>query len=444
MTPDILQLYHESIALYLQSQKTSQSATTHQELLTGLCSSRGMLNFSGQQGSVGQTEEQVRTTLSPQELTLALQGIPVERLKERLLRFVQLSAEQGGDVSLIEPDAEREAAVEEGKDLLWERHDIECRLEGVRWWVAQREDLCAALTPVLAERRQQMAALDMLWKEDLAHFLPLNPHRRSHRDAMPRAQDFWWWALLADCDVAAVYRVAEGKELPSTHLQECGQCQTLLAELQQAHRALSQVKGSPRSHPEPADLIRLYYGETSGHEEAGLEWHLRVCERCRWECDAIRRSEEEEESTAARVSEGKAQGTAKPRTLVYALPLRADQPLAVAASAGQAGVTGLPGQMIYQDEELEVWVNEDGERVVLWVYGTDLRDLSALEVSEQNAVGLRTVQADQRQATEAVFTLGWIRELRGKRLRLSWQYKHRLLELCLNFDLAPEEDETRK
>jgi hypothetical protein len=442
MTPDIVRLYHESVALYLQFHKTPQSTTTHREVLASLCSSRGMLNFSGQQGPAGGAEEQVRMLLSPQELILVLQGVQVERLKERLLRFVQLSGEQGGDVSLIEPDEEREAAVEEGKDLLWERHDIECRLEGVRWWVAQREDLRDTLTSALSERRQQVAALDTLWKEHIVHFLPFNPYRQSCRDAMPQIQDFWWWALLAECDLAAVYRVADGQELPSAHLHECGQCQTLLTELRQARRALSQVKESPGSHPEPADLVRLCYGETSGQEKAGLEWHLRLCERCRWEFEAVRRSEEE--SATVIVSGVGAQGTAKPRALVYAFPLRAERPLAVAASAEHRGVTGLPGRMVYQDEDLEVWGDEEEGRVVVRVYGTDLQDLAALEISGQGATWPRTVQADQRQATEAVFTLGWVRELRGKRLRLSWQYKRRVVELYLDFGVALEEDETSK
>jgi hypothetical protein len=147
-------------------------------------------------------------------LQLVLQSLAIENLQARVLRFVTVSEENGGDVSLIEPVEEQEAALAEGKALLWERHEIECQLEGVWWWLAQRADLHRVLTPAVADCQQNDMALDVLWKERIEHFLPLNAYRRSYRDTHPRDRDFWWWTLLADCDIAAVYRAAEGAPQP--------------------------------------------------------------------------------------------------------------------------------------------------------------------------------------------------------------------------------------
>jgi hypothetical protein len=128
MTPDTLQSYRQTLDLYLQHRGKALSHTTRRELLAALCSDRGALNFSGRHDLIGPEEKEVCTLLSPLDLQLVVQSLAVENLQARVLSFVVLSEENGGDISLLEPLEEQEAVLAEGKALLWERHEIECQL----------------------------------------------------------------------------------------------------------------------------------------------------------------------------------------------------------------------------------------------------------------------------------------------------------------------------
>jgi hypothetical protein len=425
----LLEQYQEYLALYLQYRETDLASQTQRELLAALCSGRGALNFSGMFDPIGETEQTAVSLLTPQELHTVLQGIQVELLTSRLTNFVRLSEENGGDVSLVEPEEDQEALVEAGQNLLWERHDIACQLEGIRWWLQHREDLRAAMEPALTACHHSLAQLDALWQDNIAHFLPLNTYRRFYRDAYPQAQDFWWWHHLADCDRGAVYQVAEGEAEPSLHLQDCSHCQHLLGELRAAKSLLRAARGRPLSHPQPEDLVRLFEGEIGGQEETALEVHLRLCETCRWEFEALQRGDEDE---GVGVPSGEDEGKGYVVFFVFPLPQEA------AVEGGTDKVQGLPGQVMYQDDEIEVWVNAEGDRVIVRVYGSDLQGLGSLNVIEYDTLEARPVVTIARQPTEVVWDLGNTQELRGKSLLLSLRLNEREIELP-RFDLIEGE-----
>lgn len=447
----LIEQYKEDVGLYLEYRGAVLSLEARRGMLAALCSGWGALNFSGMRGLVGEEEERVLSLLSPQELQMVLQGMDVEKIESRLMDFLQLSEENGGDVSLIEPEEEQEAIEEEGKSLLWARHDIECQLEGIGFWLERREDLNAAIGPALAECRQRLSHLDMLWKEGIRHFLPFNAYRRSYRGAYPQSQKFWWWHLLSDCDLAGVYRLAEGEEALSSawqeHLQNCPYCPNLLQELERTKNLLSKAKGMPPSHPRPEDLVRLYDGEIGGPEEEALEWHLKLCKTCRWEFEAIQRGlkEEMEEDLAFLEKLG-----SLPIVQVYSLSPEPEAELVEVSSAGgEDSVQGLPGEKIYRDDEIEVWVNEEGGRVVLRVYGKDLQGPGSLEAINGDSFEPLTVTLVTRCSTGAEFgpgsiqelakfDLGSVRELKGKRVLLSLRYNEREIGLP-RLDLTGEE-----
>lgn len=438
----LIEQYKEDMGLYLEHRGAALSLEARRGMLAALCSDRGALNFSGTQGLVGEEEEQVLSLVSLQELQMVLQGVDVEKIKSRLMDFLRLSEENGGDVSLIEPEEEQEAIEEEGKILLWGRHDIDCQLEGMGFWLERREDLKAAIEPGLMECRQRLSQLDALWKEGIRHFLPFNAYRRSHRDAYPQPQKFWWWHLLSDCDLAGVYRMADltaGSRQQTAgrkkHLQDCPYCPSLLQEIERTKSLLGKAKEMPPSHPRPEDLVRLYYGEMGGPEEEALEWHLKLCETCRWEFEAIQRGLEEDE-LAEELALLEKLGSI-PIVQTYSLPPEAEL-VEVASAGGEDIVQRLPGEKIYQDDEIEAWVNHEGGRVVLHVYGKDLQGLGSLEAVDCDSLEPQTVTLVTRRPTEAEFDLGSIRELKGKKVLLSLRYNEREIRLP-RLDLTEEE-----
>lgn len=119
---------------------------------------------------------------------------------------------------------------------------------------------------------------------------------------------------------------------------------------------------------------------------------------------------------------------------VYVFPLPSGEPFAVAASSETArGVQGLPGEVIYQEAELEVWLNVEGGSVILRVYGEDLQGLGALEAIDDDILDAHPVVTMARGPTEVAYALGSTQELRGKRLRLSLRLHEREIELpCLD------------
>jgi hypothetical protein len=421
----LVEQYQEYLDLYLQYREAVLALNTRRELLAALCSGRGALHFSGMGDPLGEQEQGVAFMLSEQELRLVLQGIEIDKCTSRLRGFLHLSEQHGGDVSLIEPEEERQAVVEEGKLLLWERHDIECQLAGIRWWLNQREELRVAIEPVLTECYYRLSQLDALWKDNIQHFLPLNAYRRAYRQAYPQAQELWWWHLTADCDIATVYRVAEGHIEPSSHLHDCPSCQSLLGQLKETASLLGGAQSIAVSHPQPEELVRLYYGEIAGQEEQALEWHVQLCETCRWEFEAIQRGEEDEDGEIEDVDDVAA---AMAQVVVYTFPLPSDEALRVAAGR-TTGVRGLPGELIYKDGEFEVWVDEQHGRIVLRVYDRELQGLGALTVREHDSLATQAITATVRGSTVAEFDLGAVAELRGKRLRLSFQHDERDIEL---------------
>jgi len=416
----LLTQYQASLTRYLQAREVARGSHTQQGLRAALCHGRGALNFSGMCDSLGETEQRVMSLLTPQELYTVVQALQVEQLTARVTHFVCLSEEHGGDVSLVEPADAQAALVATGQSLLGERHDMACQLEGIRWWLEYRTDLRAAVEPVLTACRSRLAQLDALWQEHIAHFLPLNSYRRFYCDTYPQAQELWWWHQRADCDLEAVYQVAAGEATPSGHLQVCPHCQQLLRALRDATHLLRTAWGQPPSHPQPADLLRLVHGPIGEHEAATLEGHLRRCAMCRGDMAALQHGDDP---------------TRFPDTTVYVFPLPRE---ALRAAAAAQGVQGLPGQMMYQDEEIEVWINAEGGRVMLRVYGTNLHGLGALNAIEHTSCEACPIVTIAHHPTEVVWELGSTEALRGKRLHLSLCLNDRVIALP-RCDLIAEE-----
>ena len=416
----LLAQYHASLARYLQSREAGRVAPTPRDLEAALCRGRGALNFSGMGDPLGEPEQRAVSLLTPDELYRVVQGIHVEQLTARLRHFVGLSEVHGGDVSLVEPEDEQTALLAAGKTLLRERHDWACQLEGIRWWLPYRADLRAALEPALSACRSRLAQLDTLWQAHMAHFLPLNSYRRCYRDTYPQAQELWWWHQQADCDLEVVYQAAAGDALPSVHLQGCPDCQQLLRTLRGATSLLRTACGQPRAHPQPTDLCRFGHGERAGHEVAPREGHLCRCAMCREAVAALQHGDDP---------------TRVPDTAVYVLPLPRE---ALRAAAATQGVQGLPGHMLYQDEELEVWINVEGGHVILRVYGTNLYGLGTLDAIEDLSCEACPIVTIAYRPTEVVWELGSTEALRGKRVRLSLRLHDRVIALPL-CDLIDEE-----
>ena len=416
----LLAQYHASLARYLQYREAGRVAPTPRALEAALCRGRGALNFSGMGDPLGETEQRAVSLLTSDELHRVVQGIHVEQLTARLRHFVRLSEVHGGDVSLVEPEDEQTALVAAGQTLLRERHDMACQLEGIRWWLPYRADLRAAMEPTLTACRSRLAQLDVLWQAHLAHFLPLNSYRRCYRDTYPQAPELWWWHQQADCDLEVVYQVAAGETPPSVHLQGCPHCQQLLRTLRDATYLLRTACGQPRLHPQPADLFRFVHGEITGHEVVTLEGHLRRCARCRADVVALQHGDD-----PARV----------PDTTVFVVPLPRE---IFRAAAATQGVQGLPGHMIYQDEEREVWINVEGGHVIVRVYGMNLHGLGALDAIEDLSCEACPIVPIAHYPTEVVWELGSTAALRGKRVRLSLRLHDRVIALPL-CDLIDEE-----
>jgi hypothetical protein len=93
---------------------------------------------------------------------------------------------------------------------------------------------------------------------------------------------------------------------------------------------------------------------------------------------------------------------------------------------------------MYQDDEIEVWVNVEGGRVIMRVYGNDLQGLGSLNASEYETMETRPIVTIACQPTEAVWDLGRTQELLGKSLLLSLRLNEREIELP-RFDLIAGE-----
>ena len=120
---------------------------------------------------------------------------------------------------------------------------------------------------------------------------------------------------------------------------------------------------------------------------------------------------------------------------VYVFPLPSEEAFAVAAASGPPdGVQGLPGEVMYQDAELEVWLNVEAGRVILHVYGADVEGLGDLEAIDDATLDTHPVVTMARTPTAVAYALGSPQELRGKRLRLALRLHERAIDLpCVDF-----------
>lgn len=117
-----------------------------------------------------------------------------------------------------------------------------------------------------------------------------------------------------------------------------------------------------------------------------------------------------------------------PAVYVFPLPSEADFAVA-AASEPPDGVQGLPGEVMYQDAELEVWLNVEEGRVILRVYGEDVHGVEDLEAIDDKTLAPHPVVTLTRTPTAVAYALGKTQELRGKRVRLVLRLCERAIDL---------------
>ena len=220
--------YRNTINLYLEHypQGNSLSAKTDlvkkvwwKELLTALFAGRGEAALAGGGFVAEEAERTIALTFDCRDFVISLEHINPERLRQRVGAFRNLAEAAGGDLSLTDYDEEDEDIIPIGERLLCDRHDVETRLEGMRWYLELRPELKEALAVEFEIFQKRLAAVDELIRASIQHFFPYNCFRRSYRDRFPDADRFWWWHVRADCDLKPLYEAVEGKEVHSEHLR---------------------------------------------------------------------------------------------------------------------------------------------------------------------------------------------------------------------------------
>jgi hypothetical protein len=439
--------YRDAVAAYLRDRATLP-ATARRELLAELCSSRGQLNFTGKCEALGPEDEQVRAQLTASDLQSTLEHFDLDELRAREQQFVQLSERHGGDIGLIEPEGAQEEAREIGQMLLWERHDIECQLEGMQWWVTGRADLQSILQPDMEKCRRALSALDETWQREISHFLRLNAYRRAYRDLDSTRREFWWWTLLADCDLDVVYRIVDSQSEPTAHVQTCTACQELLARLQQTRATLAQARGPRVRHPTATTIVRVFHGEGTASEDAWVEAHTRTCERCQRELAALQFADAEEAQDRARervhsqpvgsgspLSPAIRRPSVSPLQRVSSVQVRLQLPQEKLAAAGepQSIPLGRHATKLYQDNDIEVWVRQDNSQVVFVVLGQKVEEIIQLEMTTPETATSQNIPRTSLVAGQGIFTLGEVKDLAGRGIQLSLRDRDRTLEFQLTF-----------
>jgi hypothetical protein len=348
---------------------------------------------------------------------------------------MRVSGAEGGDVSLVEPREEAEALCEEGRLLLWERHDIECRLAGLDWIFARRRDLERGFRGPLTDLGKEIARFDARLRDGIRHFLPFNLYRRSYRDTLPDSARFWWWHELADCDLPAIYAAVDTESEPE-HVGQCSHCAAELGRLREVQRSLALIQPEVAAHPGVEELVALFHGELGGEEEQGIDWHLRVCRACREEMEALQRAEElEEEEEEPEESEKTNEVAGDATTFLvrsYRIPPEPPETLrGVAADSAEQHdvVRGLGAEFVGGDDEVKVWIGWRDDRVVLLVIVPDPSAIGEVEITDADSlesfdVRTRTVESDTMQ-----LDLGSASDLTGRRLLPSLVYRGRAIQL---------------
>lgn len=427
--------------MYLHYREPKLPEKSRAELIAALAAMRGTLNLIGAPSPLDHEESETLRVLTAEDLLALLESLSLDQLEARLERFLRLSDDSGGDVSLIEPEEDREAALELGQELLLERHDIESQLEGVQWFLSRRKDLLRAVGGSCRKLRRGVARLDERWKSDMQHFLVFNPFRRSYRALFDDMKRFWWWHLRADCDLELLYRLAEGKKLSAPHVNDCTACSTELRALTAARTLLRVAPGMEVRHPEPETLIELYEGELEVGEEERLDWHVSWCSSCHSEIEALERADEAERSLEGAGIEGLLEETEtfeedtslSGSAVFYRVHLPEHVELSVSADR-KDGVKGLPGERVYGDEQIEVWMDVEGESVLLQIFADKPDRFGALQVTNETTLESHSLRRQRSGADWAVFELGTLKELERKQLQFIVEYEGRSIELpCLDF-----------
>jgi hypothetical protein len=467
-----LRRHKEHLTLYLEHRTTALPAPARAQLLGALSGSRGDLVLLGHAEMLGRGEEEVVAALSRRDIQSVVRAMDIAELQRRLKSFVRLSGENGGDVALIESDDERDAAGEAGRMLLWDRHELECRLTGLGWVLKQRRDLRPGTEAALKRLRGKLLALDDLWKHQLRHFVTFNASRKMYRKTYRHPKRFWWWHLYADCDLDSVYRSAEGGKPPSRHIRACPLCSELLAKLTAVQRMLRKEEAVRVAHPSPEELIQLYCGEMDEQKEQAIEAHVECCASCRWELDALERADRPEpppphsETVDLRyenrslplkkggqegfVDEGfekiplnpllrQGSGHAFPKgedvlwdpervhTAVYAPRFVFGRPGASADTDEHA--PDPQAEKVYQEGGVEVWLDEVGGRIVLRVYGEGLDALQSVVAMDAETLEQQAVKAVASGDASRAFDIGELKQLYDKRLLVSLRYTDREVRL---------------
>lgn len=426
---DARAIYRQCAGDYLRVVDTDVPPAVRRRLLAGALSALGVMRISAPEKDLSGEVDRLSKAVSRAELESVLTNAAISTLEKRLQDFVQLSQQNGDDVTLIEPDEEETLAAEEGRRLLMDRDDIECLLDGVQVLVAGRRSLRPAIKEPLEKLREQLRRLDKRWKPKVRHFVPFNAFRKAFRRARPEAERFWWWHLQSDCDLQAVYQAVEGEEVP-VHITSCDACGVQLRERKAVVAALRSVHGLPRTHPDADLLVRAFNGEASGEEEEWVEWHVHTCESCRADMEALQRADDAEplpdDGDGPPYQEESHRGAPRPFD-VPPIPLPVLYRFVLAQGGGafvgdtEDGVSGLPGRRIYQDGQLDVWMKEENGRVIVGVYGEHALDpRAALTVSVHETGRQIPVSVIAREPKKHQLDIGAVNDLSGKRLSLAF------------------------
>jgi hypothetical protein len=288
MTSSAVDRHREIVALLARLRRGDPGQSGRRELVAALCSSRGELSAVGETQLLGAAEAAALGSLTEGELRAIILAVDPRPMEFRLEAFLRASDDNGDDVRLAQPEAEAEALVEQGCRLLYERQDLENLLAGLAWILRRRPEL-SHLGEDLVGKRFQTTPFDRILRGSIRHFIALNRHRRSNRNAYPDPIRFWWWHVLSDCDLEDVYLAAEGGEPGTPHLPTCRLCGEWLRRLREVQAMLRRSLPG-EGHPSADDLLRLRQGELTGEEEEGLDWHVKLCGVCSSEMGLLGRS----------------------------------------------------------------------------------------------------------------------------------------------------------